>query len=229
MITLQLHDVPMWHAIENPICGVGQCRKLLGKVPCAASSFVASYCERPLCRAPSCGDSGSPHSLHMALIWRFRLIIYLKHAPSCGDSQLSCILNMPHSLAIPGPVILRFRFIIYRILNTRPLMWRCRFLLYLKHDPPPPSPHVALRFITCLKHAPSLGDSGSSVHHITVTCARVWRFRFIIYPKHAFTFGDSGSSDILNTCTLMWRFRVVIYHISSTRTFIWRLRFIIYL
>ena len=35
------------------------------------------------------------------LIWRFRLIIYLKHAPSSGDSGSSYILDTPPHLAIP--------------------------------------------------------------------------------------------------------------------------------
>ena len=56
------------------------------------------------------------------------------------------------------------------------MIWRFRFLIYVKH-------------------APSFGDSGSS--NILYTPPHR-RFRSIIYFKHAPSFGDSGSSYILN-------------------------------
>ena len=91
-----------------------------------------------------------------------------------------------------------FGCIIYHISSTHPLIWRFRFLLYLKHAPSFSDfgsskilnmpPHLAIRIHHLSeKHAPSFGGSGSS------------------------TFGDSGSS-----CTLNWR----IHHISTTRSLI---------
>ena len=47
------------------------------------------------------GQSTIPNDTIRSLIWRFWFIVFLKHAPSFGDSGLSCSLNtLPH-LAIP--------------------------------------------------------------------------------------------------------------------------------
>ena len=85
----------------------------------------------------------------------WRVIIYLKHTPSFGDSRSSHILNTPPHLAISvhhkpqtRPLIGRFRAsirpLIWRyVSSTRPLVWRFQFIRYLEH-------------------APSFDDSGSS-------------------------------------------------------------------
>ena len=64
----------------------------------------------------------------ISLQHRFRFIIHLNNAPLLGDSVSSYILNMPRQLAIPESSY---------ILNTPPLTWRIRFIIYLKHAPPP--------------------------------------------------------------------------------------------
>ena len=76
--------------------------------------------------------------------------------------------------------------------GTRPLIWRFRFITYLKHAPLT----WRIRFIIYLKHAPTFDESGSSYIYNTPF---IWRLLFIIYLTHAPSFGNSGSSYILNT------------------------------
>ena len=51
--------------------------------------------------APSVGDTVSSYILNCPLIWRFRFNMYHKHAPAFGDSGSSYISNTPTHLAIP--------------------------------------------------------------------------------------------------------------------------------
>ena len=92
------------------------------------------------------------------LIWRFRFIIYLKHTPSFGDAGSSYILNTPPNLAIPVHHMSQNPHVAIptnHISYTRPLMWRCRFIIYLKHAPPPPPwQHDPLFANMSLQHAP---------------------------------------------------------------------------
>ena len=114
---------------------------------------------------------GSSHILNTPFIWRFRLsyilktpapppppapigrcqffmgfIIYLKHPrPPWGDSGLSYIFKHAPHLAIP----------VHHIYLNTPLIWRFR-LSYTFNTPDQGG------FVIYLKHAPRLGDSGSS-------------------------------------------------------------------
>ena len=118
---------------------------------------------------------------------RFRIAIYLTHAPSFsfGDSltiylkrrPIFCFgeSGSPYVLSTPPHPA------------PRPPLWRFRFIVYLTH--------VAF-----------FGDSGTSyvlntlpllaipVHHISKTRRLLWMFRHIICPKHARSSVDSGSS-----------------------------------
>ena len=70
------------------------------------------------------------------------VLIYLKHAPSVGDSDSTCIRNTPPRLAMPdhqmsnhtpssGDAVSSY------IINC-PLIWRFRFNIYLKRRGRPP-------------------------------------------------------------------------------------------
>ena len=137
---------------------------------------LADRCLIYLNHAPSFGYSCSTY-VKRTLVWRFRFIIYLKHAPSSGDF----IIYLSHGPSFGdcgSRYILKtspcFAILLYRISQTRTLIWRCYFIIYLKHGP-------------------SFGDSGS--RYILYT-PLVWRCYFIIYLKNAPSLGDSGSSDI---------------------------------
>ena len=95
------------------------------------------------------------------LRWRFRCIIYLRHALSFGDSVSSCISNTP-SFGDSGSVYILNtppHTPFSQILSTCPLVWR-------------------FRFIICLEHAATTGDFGAS--YISLKHAPpVWRLRFM--------------------------------------------------
>ena len=92
-----------------------------------------------------------------SLFRRFRFIIYLNCSLFC-DSASSYIYNTLPPIAIP----------FYHISETRALIWRSRFITYLKHGPSfaipvhhvsSTSPHLPIPYIVYLKHATSLGDN----------------------------------------------------------------------
>ena len=177
-----------------------------------------------------------PCFLRSTLFSRFGFIIYLKHAPSFGDSCSSCTLNTPPHLATPVHHAHWTRPLIWwnhHISTTRSLIRRLRFSIYVQH-----TPSFGLSCSFYLKHVPPFGDSGSSyilntrphleipVQHISTTRRLIWRFRFSIYLQHTASFGDSGSSYILNTHPHL---AIPAHPISSTCTLILRFRFSIYL
>ena len=91
-------------------------------------------------------DSGSSYILNPPLIWRFRVIIYITHNTSFGETGSSCIFDTPPHLAIQvrhhhhiSTYILHTFFdlaipVHHRSL-TRPLICRFRCIIYLKHAP----------------------------------------------------------------------------------------------
>ena len=60
------------------------------------------------------------------LVWRFRFIIYLQHAPSFGDSGSSYVLNTAPSFGDSGSSY---------VVNTPPSFGDSVFIIYLKHAP----------------------------------------------------------------------------------------------
>ena len=152
------------------------------------------------------------------LIWRFRCIIYLEHAPH---------------LAIPIPT--------HHISSTCPI-WRCLFSIYLQQVGDrfnmylERAPSFGVSGSACIfKHASSFRDSGSSYilnmpPHFAIPIRPrstkrplFWRFRFIMYlkpsPLSRFRFiiylqhGPSfGESNLVNTPLIWrWRFRFITY------------------
>ena len=85
------------------------------------------------------------------IMWRFRFIITLQHAPSVGDSGSRCNhLKGAPSISAAGSSY---------VLNTPPpLNSRFRFIMHLKHS------HLVRRFnlIIYLKHVAFFEDSGAS-------------------------------------------------------------------
>ena len=131
-------------------------------------------------------------------------IIYLKH-PRLGDSGLSYTYTYIHIYIFKHAPHLAIPAIIY--LKHRP-HWPIPAIIYRRHARP-------VEFIIYFKHAPRLGDSGSSY----------------ILNRHP-SFGDSGShtfhtpdqlgsSYILNTPP---QWAIPVYHIYLNMPLIWRFR-----
>ena len=150
-----------------PICGLFFCSKLLGKSPfwpfCCFKLLGNFHLQDFFCIELPSFCAKLFEDFDCELLLCFRLL-------RGYDSESSYILNTP------PPLIWRFRFIIY--LKYGPLMWRFRFIIHLKH-------------------APSFGDSGSSYilnvatslddcdsSYILNTPPRVV-FPFIISVKHS--------------------------------------------
>ena len=117
----------------------GSC-KLLGDLRFAGFCVVSSFWRFQLarhCFAPSYFGI----MLKTPLIWRDRFIIFLKHAPSFGDRASSCIFNTPFHVAIPAHHISSTRSLLWSfpliVMFKTLLMWRFRFIIYLKHPPLP--------------------------------------------------------------------------------------------
>ena len=155
-------------------------------------------------------------SLNAPLIWRFLLSYtlntpdhwgssYFSNSPRLGDSGLSYTYTYIHIYIFKHTSHLSIPAIIYL---KHPLHWANPAIIYLRHARP-------VVFIIYLKHAPRLGDSGSS--------------KILNRPP---SFGDSGShtfhtpdqlgsSYILNTLP---QWAIPVYFIYLSTPLIWRFR-----
>ena len=113
--------------------------------------------------------------------------------------------NTPPHLAIP--------------VHPRPLIWRLRAIMYLKHTPSfgesgpsyifNTSPHLAIPVHSYILNTPH--HLAMPIHHTSQAHPFVWRFLFIIDLKPVAFFGDCGLVIHLKTHPLVRRFRFILY------------------